>query len=60
MATQIATTAEEQASVTEEITRNTQGIRDVADGLANEASHQAALLSELSKELQNEINHFKL
>ncbi|WP_332400723.1 methyl-accepting chemotaxis protein [Vibrio metschnikovii] len=63
MATQIATAAEEQASVTEEITRNTQAIRDVSDGLANEAkeaSHQASLLSKLSKELQSEINRFKL
>ncbi len=63
MATQIATAAEEQASVTEEITRNTQGIRDVSDELAKEAqeaSQQAELLSSLSKELQQEINRFKL
>ena len=63
MATQIASAAEEQSSVTSEITRNTEGIRDVSNELAieaNEAAKQAAELSTLSHELQQEINRFKL
>ncbi|MGD8170348.1 methyl-accepting chemotaxis protein [Vibrio sp. TRT 21S02] len=63
MATQIASAAEEQASVTSEITRNTVGIRDVSNDLADEAhdaASQAAQLSELSHELEQEINRFKL
>ena len=63
MATQIASAAEEQASVTSEITRNTVGIRDVSHELADEAhvaAEQAVKLSELSHELENEIKRFKL
>ncbi|MCG9597588.1 methyl-accepting chemotaxis protein [Vibrio sp. Isolate25] len=63
MATQIASAAEEQASVTSEITRNTVGIRDVSNELADEAhdaAAQAAQLSELSYELEQEIGRFKL
>ncbi len=63
MATQIASAAEEQASVTSEITRNTIGIRDVSQDLAdeaNEAAEQAAQLSQLSYELESEIKRFKL
>ncbi|EDP59832.1 methyl-accepting chemotaxis protein [Vibrio sp. AND4] len=63
MATQIASAAEEQASVTSEITRNTEGIRDVSNELsleANQAAEQAAHLSELSHELEQEIKRFKL
>lgn len=63
MATQIASAAEEQSSVTAEITRNTEGIRDVSNELAleaGEAAKQAANLSQLSHELQQEINRFKL
>ncbi|ELK2034934.1 methyl-accepting chemotaxis protein [Vibrio vulnificus] len=63
MATQIASAAEEQASVTTEITRNTEGIRDVSNELAYEAQQaasQAAMLSELSHELEQEIRRFKL
>lgn len=63
MATQIASAAEEQASVTSEITRNTQGIRDVSNELAVEAQDaatQAAKLSDLSHELEGEISQFKL
>ncbi|MGF1909800.1 methyl-accepting chemotaxis protein [Vibrio kasasachensis] len=63
MATQIASAAEEQASVTAEITRNTVGIRDVSLELATEATEaaqQASQLSQLSFELESEINRFKL
>ncbi|WP_299022411.1 methyl-accepting chemotaxis protein [uncultured Photobacterium sp.] len=63
MATQIASAAEEQSSVTSEITRSTEGIRDVSNDLAveaDEAAKQAADLSNLSHELQQEISRFKL
>ena len=63
MATQIASAAEEQASVTSEITRNTVGIRDVSFELAEEANiaaEQAVKSSELSHELESEIRRFKL
>ncbi|PSU43644.1 methyl-accepting chemotaxis protein [Photobacterium frigidiphilum] len=63
MATQIASAAEEQSSVTAEITRNTEGIRDVSNELAveaDQAAQQAAELSNLSHELQKEISRFKL
>ncbi|EKO3654649.1 methyl-accepting chemotaxis protein [Vibrio metschnikovii] len=63
MATQIASAAEEQASVTSEITRNTVGIRDVSNDLAeeaHEAAAQAAELSQLSYQLDQEIRRFKL
>jgi methyl-accepting chemotaxis protein len=63
MATQIASAAEEQSSVTSEITRNTEGIRDVSNQFANEskdAAAQAEQLSQLSKELENEISQFTL
>ncbi|MGF1873690.1 methyl-accepting chemotaxis protein, partial [Photobacterium indicum] len=63
MATQIASAAEEQSSVTAEITRNTEGIRDVSNELAveaDQAAQQAAELSELSHQLQQEIKQFKL
>ncbi len=63
MATHIATAAEEQASVTSEITRNTQGIRDVSNEFsieAKDAAEQAARLSSLSHELESEIRRFKV
>ncbi len=63
MATQIASAAEEQASVTNEITRNTEGIRDVSNQLsveAQDAAEQASALSDLSRELESEIGRFKL
>lgn len=63
MATQIASAAEEQSSVTAEITRNSEGIRDVSNELsteADEAARQAATLSELSHSLEQEISRFKL
>ncbi|CAM3582543.1 Methyl-accepting chemotaxis protein PctA [Vibrio aerogenes CECT 7868] len=63
MAAQIASAAEEQASVTSEITRNTEGIRDVSNKFALEAedaAEQSAELSRLSGELEREIGQFKL
>lgn len=63
MATQIASAAEEQAFVTAEITRNSESIRDVSQEFAteaDEAAKQAAILSDLSNNLKQEINRFKL
>ncbi|MEZ8120431.1 methyl-accepting chemotaxis protein [Vibrio splendidus] len=60
MATQIASAAEEQASVTSEITRNTEGIRDVSNELADEAHQAAEQAAQLSHELESEISRFKL
>lgn len=63
MAAQIAAAAEEQSSVTEEITRNTEAVRDVSNELTEETKQsviQASELSELSNELKQEIERFKL
>ncbi|MEZ9229843.1 methyl-accepting chemotaxis protein [Vibrio amylolyticus] len=63
MATQIASAAEEQATVTSDISRNTMGIRDVSNELSSEAQQaasQASELSQLSDELQQEIQRFKI
>ena len=63
MAAQIAAAAEEQSLVTNEITMNTEGIRAVSDELASEAvnaAQQAAKLSELAAQLNQEIGSFKL
>ncbi|GEM75168.1 methyl-accepting chemotaxis protein [Vibrio sagamiensis] len=63
MATQIASAAEEQAVVTQEITHNTESISEVSYKLSSEsqqASEQASKLSNLSFELEQEINRFKL
>ncbi|MDC0612346.1 methyl-accepting chemotaxis protein [Vibrio sp.] len=63
MATHIASAAEEQASVTSEITRNTEGIRDVSNAFsaeAKDAAEQAVRLSSLSQELESEIRRFKV
>lgn len=60
---QIAAAAEEQSSVTEEITRNTEAVRDVSNELTEETKQsviQASELSELSNELKQEIDRFKL
>jgi len=63
MASQIATAAEEQASVTDEITKNTEMIRDAADDLSEKAviaEEQSVALSGLSGNLNKEIGSFKL
>lgn len=63
MASQIATAAEEQTSVTSEINRNTEAIREVSLGLSDgavEATHKAHQLSELAHALQSEVGRFKL
>ncbi|WP_115717867.1 methyl-accepting chemotaxis protein [Gallaecimonas mangrovi] len=63
MATQIASAAEEQTSVTSEINRNTESIRGVANDMADEsaqAASQAKVLHELSRQVESEVNRFRL
>jgi len=63
MAMHIASAAEEQVSVTSEITRNTEGIRDVSNEFSAEVQEtvqQAASLSSLSNELESEIRRFEV
>ncbi|RYU68726.1 methyl-accepting chemotaxis protein [Aliivibrio finisterrensis] len=63
MATQIASAAEEQSSVTAEISRNTEGVQEVANQMANEAetaAQQAEALKSLADSLEEEIKRYKL
>lgn len=63
MATQIASAAEEQSSVTAEISRNTEGVQEVANQMANEAvtaAKQAEALKSLADSLEEEIKRYKL
>ncbi|QWL68056.1 methyl-accepting chemotaxis protein [Aeromonas jandaei] len=63
MATQIAAAAEEQTSVTSEISRNTENIRHVSQELAEQANQeavQAAELKALTERLEQEIGRFRL
>ncbi|WP_421177661.1 methyl-accepting chemotaxis protein [Aeromonas jandaei] len=63
MATQIAAAAEEQTSVTREISRNTENIRHVSQELAEQANQEAAQAAELkalTERLEQEIGRFRL
>ncbi|UBO73823.1 methyl-accepting chemotaxis protein [Aeromonas rivuli] len=63
MATQIAAAAEEQTSVTGEISRNTENIRHVSQELAEQAQEeaaQAAELKSLTERLAEELGRFRL
>ncbi len=63
MATQIASAAEEQSSVTAEISRNTEGVQEVANQMAHEAETaalQAESLKSLADSLEEEIKRYKL
>lgn len=63
MATQIASAAEEQSSVTAEISRNTEGVQEVANQMASEAetgAKQAEALKLLADSLEEEIKRYKL
>ncbi|HDY7969549.1 TPA: methyl-accepting chemotaxis protein [Vibrio vulnificus] len=63
MSTQIATAAEEQTSVTDEIGRNTDAIREVADSFMTESRKgvvQSSQLSALSDKLNVLLSQFKL
>lgn len=63
MATQIATAAEEQTSVTQDINSNTEAIRQVSGELAEEIQngvHQAERLNELAHQVDEEVGRFKI
>lgn len=63
MATQIATAAEQQAQVTNEVTQNITSIKDFADQLvgdAKESSQEAANVKALSSEITGKVSTFKL
>lgn len=63
MATQIATAAEEQTSVTSEINSNTTNIHSVSDELrkaAEESEEQAEILADISHKIRKDIDQFKL
>jgi methyl-accepting chemotaxis protein len=63
MSTQIATAADEQTSVTLEISRNAQAIRDVTEILQEkmvEDLKQAHNLSDMAASLREQICKFKL
>lgn len=63
MARQIATAAEEQTSVTAEINRNTESIREVSGGLSAEveqSARQAQTLESLAKQLATEVGQFRI
>ncbi|MCE0495230.1 methyl-accepting chemotaxis protein [Vibrio salinus] len=63
MATQIASAAEEQSLVTADINGNTESVRELSDGLAQEALtgvDEAHELRYLASELEKEISRFKL
>ncbi|WP_426416110.1 methyl-accepting chemotaxis protein [Aestuariirhabdus sp. LZHN29] len=63
MNTQIASAAEQQTAVTEEINRNITNLSDYSDRSSEGASHvsdASAELARLASELQVEVNKFKL
>ena len=63
MATQIATAAEEQTAVTNEISQNSETIRQVAADLAEESKtgvEQSKRLSQLAKQVDNEVGQFQI
>ena len=60
---QVATATEEQSSVTEEVTRNAQGIADLAHATANEVRDCQAncqALAELAANLSSQMERFQL
>jgi methyl-accepting chemotaxis protein len=63
MATQIATAAEEQTAVTNEISQNSETIRQVAADLANESKtgvEQSKRLNQLAKQVDSEVGQFQI
>lgn len=63
MAAQIATAAEEQTSVNEEINRNVVNISTISDNTAQEAaitSSASTELAALASELKNQVAQFKV
>jgi len=63
MNTQIASAAEEQSSVSEEINRNIVNIRDIAEATiegANQTAQSSAAMSQVASELMALMNEFKV
>ncbi|MGF1874385.1 methyl-accepting chemotaxis protein [Photobacterium frigidiphilum] len=63
MATHIASAAEEQRAVSEDISRNTQAIKDVSDHLANqtlEVSQSAQKISDSAGAMRQDMSRFKV
>lgn len=63
MATHIASAAEEQRAVSEDISRNTQAIKDVSDHLANQTidvSQSAQKISDSAGAMRQDMSRFKV
>lgn len=63
MATHIASAAEEQRAVSEDISRNTQAIKDVSDHLADQTaqvSQNAREMSDSAEAMRQDISRFKV
>ncbi|MFC1507817.1 methyl-accepting chemotaxis protein [Pseudomonadota bacterium] len=63
MATHIASAAEEQRAVSEDISRNTQAIKDVSDHLADQTadvSQSAREMSDSAEAMRQDISRFKV
>ena len=63
MAMQISSAAEEQHAVTEEVGRNIQATKDVTDELsqtARRSNELAADLHEISRDLNQQVNNFRV
>ncbi len=63
MATQIASAAEEQSLVTSEINSNTESVRELSNGLAQDAisgENEAHALRDLVVQLEKQIGRFKI
>ena len=63
LSTMMATAAEEQRAVTEEISRNMNAIKDVIHSLqvnGEETIHSTANMSETYRQLSDIVSHFKL
>ncbi len=63
LSTMMATAAEEQRAVTEEISRNMNAIKDVIHSLqvnGEETIHSTASMGETYRQLSDIVSHFKL
>lgn len=63
MALQIASAAEEQRAVSEDISRNTQGIKDASDTLASQAMQSSESANEMrnfAEAMRQEVGRFKV
>ena len=63
MSTQIASAAEQQRAVTEEVSRNVQTVSKTSDDMVSSADSTVGMsldLSEISKKLNDQVGQFKL